>query len=138
MSFALLDTPEYENLVAEMVNVTNTLWFDENNNYCYDIKSGLVFEFSCVVEAIERDEKQFIIFDYNDGEITVHTHKDNVDILLALICRIDNPKYEISKSVIPDIVGDSLSNNYNYIKWCLGKVHFDYQDVTYLVTKLRK
>lgn len=92
--FALLDTPEYENIVREMVNVTNTLWFDQNNNYCYDIKSGLVFEFSCVADA--RDEKQFIIFDYNNENITVHTHKDNVDILLALTGYIYNPMREIS------------------------------------------
>ncbi len=136
--FALLDTPEYKNIVYEMINVTNVLWFDENNNYCYDIKSGLVFEFPCTADAIRLDNKQFIIFDYKDKEITVHTHKNNVDILLALGCHINGLNCETNKLIIPDIVGTVLAKGGDYIEWCLGKVDFDSNDVDHLVAKLRK
>ena len=139
--FALLDTPEYKNIVYEMINVTNVLWFDENNNYCYDIKSGLVFEFPCTADAIRLDNKQFIIFDYEDKGITVHTHKNNVDILLALGCHIYNSNCELIESIRGliniNLAGNILAKNGDYIDWYLGKVDFNYDILNDLVAKLR-
>lgn len=140
MSFAILDTPEYKNIVDNMVSVSKCICFNRNTNYYYDIKSNLVFEFPCIAV----DDKRFIIFEYNDEEITVHTHIDNTDILLAFVCCIYKPDYDyyndfikINNLTLTNIVGTALAKGGDHIEMYLGRVDFDCDDIANLVTQLR-
>lgn len=83
--FSLLDTPEYDIIVNNMKSVGKFLEMADINIIAYDAKSGLVFEFYEVEDAIEVDNKLFIIFENTRDEVIIHTHKNNFLLLIKII-----------------------------------------------------
>lgn len=60
--FAVLDTEEYRNILTLALNITIILRPGQRGIFAFDIKSSLMFEFSCVADAKKVDNGCFLIY----------------------------------------------------------------------------